>query len=93
MIASGALPRRTIDCTRQLNTTDRKADRQIMLGMSCTKRGSIVGVTGIAGGMSTNASGGLTGTGTIATTIAMTAGKERDDPGAAYHAAPFYPNC
>lgn len=52
---------------------DRKAGRQIGRVTTYTKPGSIAGTTGIAGGMSTTASGAPTVIGTSGTTIEMTA--------------------
>jgi len=67
---------------RPSNITDGKAGRQIGRVTTYTKRGSIAGTTGIAGGMSTTASGAPTVIGMIETTIAMTADRQCLKPGA-----------
>jgi len=76
MIASGALHGPTTVYMRQLNIMVPKADRRITRVMNCMKRGSIVGIMATAGGMSTSTNGEPAATGTIATTIAMTAGRQ-----------------
>jgi hypothetical protein len=73
MTASDVSRKRTIDCMRPSNIMDRKAGKQIGRVTTYTKPGSIAGTTGIAGGMSTTASGAPDVIGTIGTTIEMTA--------------------
>jgi hypothetical protein len=86
MTASTALHGPTIVYMRPWNITDRKAARRTGRVMSCTKRESIAGITGTAGGTSTSTSGEPSTIGTIAIMIAMTGGNQVY--GAASMAAP-----